>query len=84
MSGTGGRSWSFLALGSDGRDGNSPAAGAFVDSTTLERAGKLRLDPARCLRESSSYRFFKRLRDIIVTGQTGTNVRDLYLLLTRR
>jgi glycerate-2-kinase len=82
MSTSQGRSWAFLAIGSDGRDGNSPAAGAFVDSSTIERAAKLRLDPDRCLRESSSYAFFNRLQDDIVTGPTGTNVRDLYLLLT--
>jgi len=69
-------------LGSDGTDGNSPAAGAYVDQTTLERARLARLDPARALREASTYKFFKRLNDDFTTGPTGTNVRDLYLLLT--
>ncbi len=82
MAGLGSRPWAFLALGSDGIDGNSPAAGAFVDQTTLERAREARLDPARAIRESDSYRFFSRLGDAVVTGPTGTNVRDLYLLMT--
>src|SRR6266850_1524705 len=82
MAGLGSRPWAFLALGSDGTDGNSPAAGAYVDQTTLERARIARLDPARAVREASTYRFFKRLNDDFTTGPTGTNVRDLYLLLT--
>src|SRR5437867_944551 len=82
MAGLGSRPWAFLALGSDGTDGNSPAAGAYVDQTTLERARLARLDPARALREATTYKFFKRLNDVFITGPTGTNVRDLYLLLT--
>ena len=82
MSGLGSRPWAFLAMGSDGIDGNSPAAGAFVDATTLARARAARLDPAKALRSSDSHGFFRRLGDAVVTGPTGTNVRDLYLLLT--
>ena len=82
MAGLGSRPWAFLALGSDGTDGNSPAAGAYVDQTTLERARLARLDPGRTLRDSATYKFFKRLNDDFTTGPTGTNLRDLYLLLT--
>ena len=82
MAGLGSRPWAFLALGSDGLDGNSPAAGAYVDQTTLERARLARLDPAKTLREATTYRFFRKLGDDFTTGPTGTNVRDLYLLLT--
>jgi glycerate-2-kinase len=82
MAGLGSRPWAFLAIGSDGRDGTSPAAGAFADSTTLERARLAGVDAARLLRESQTHRFFTRLEDLVVTGPTGTNLRDLYLLLT--
>jgi len=82
MARLGSRPWAFLALGSDGIDGNSPAAGAYVDQTTLERARLARLDPERTLRDSTTYRFFKKLNDDFTTGPTGTNLRDLYLLLT--
>ncbi|MBI1950278.1 MAG: DUF4147 domain-containing protein, partial [Acidobacteria bacterium] len=82
MAGLGSRPWAFLALGSDGLDGNSPAAGAYVDQTTLERARLARLDPARALREATTFRFFRKLGDDFSPGPTGTNVRDLYLLLT--
>jgi glycerate 2-kinase len=76
------RGWAFIATGSDGRDGSSPAAGGFVDSSTLERARALGLDPEKMLARGDSYRLFHRLGDALVTGPTGTNVRDLYLLLT--
>jgi glycerate-2-kinase len=82
MSGLPARPWAFLACGSDGKDGNSPAAGAFADSSTLDRALSARLDPAKALRDSQTYRFFKRLGDDVTLPPTGTNVRDLYLLLT--
>ena len=76
------RPWVFLALGSDGVDGNSPAAGAIVDQTTIDRARLEGVDPRHLLEDSNSHRFFVKLGDQIVTGPTGTNVRDLYLLLT--
>jgi glycerate-2-kinase len=76
------RGWAFLAAGSDGIDGRSPAAGAFIDSDTLERARQAGFDPEKVLQRGDSYRMFHGLRDTLVTGPTGTNVRDLYLLLT--
>lgn len=73
----------FVALcaGTDGIDGNSPAAGAIVDSTTIERARKIGLDAHDFLNRSDAYSFFVALGDAITTGPTGTNVRDLRILL---
>jgi hydroxypyruvate reductase len=71
-----------LCAGTDGIDGNSPAAGAIVDSTTIERARRIGLDPADFLNRSDSYSFFVALGDVVTTGPTGTNVRDLRILLT--
>jgi glycerate-2-kinase len=82
MAGLGSRPWAFLAAGSDGVDGNSPAAGAFVDGTTLERARAAGIEVAKILKDSNTWRLFSRLGDALVTGPTGTNVRDVYLLLT--
>jgi glycerate 2-kinase len=70
-----------LSAGTDGVDGNSPAAGAMADNTTLERAASLGLNPADYLARSDSYSFFQALGDVILTGPTGTNVRDIRLLL---
>ena len=73
----------FVALcaGTDGIDGNSPAAGAIVDHTTIERAKAIGLDPLDFLNRSDAYSFFVALGDVITTGPTGTNVRDLRVLL---
>jgi hydroxypyruvate reductase len=74
----------FVALcaGTDGIDGNSPAAGAIVDSTTIERARAIGLDPQDFLNRSDAYSFFVALGEVIATGPTGTNVRDIRILLT--
>lgn len=73
-----------LSAGTDGIDGISPAAGAVADRTTVARAEALGLDPKKFLADNDSYSFFAALGDTIVTGPTGTNVRDLRLLLARR
>lgn len=70
-----------LSAGTDGIDGNSPAAGAIADETTVARAQAMGMDPADFERRSDSYRFFRRLDDLIVTGPTGNNVRDLRMLV---
>jgi glycerate 2-kinase len=73
----------FVAVcaGTDGIDGNSPAAGAIVDSTTIDRAKARGLDAGNYLERSDAYSFFAALGDAIITGPTGTNVRDLRILL---
>jgi hydroxypyruvate reductase len=70
-----------LSAGTDGIDGNSPAAGAIADETTIQRARNLNLDPEQYLARSDSYSFFEQLNDLIITGPTGTNVRDLRIIL---
>jgi glycerate 2-kinase len=71
----------FLAAGSDGKDGNSPAAGALSDGRTVRRARRLGLDPVRLRDRSDTYRLFRALGDGVITGSTGNNLRDLYLLM---
>lgn len=70
-----------LSGGTDGIDGNSPAAGAIADETTLVRARKLGLNASDYLARSDSYVFFEKLGDTIDIGPTGTNVRDIRILL---
>jgi len=71
----------ILSAGSDGIDGNSPAAGAIVDGTTLDRAKARGLDASSYLKKFNAYPFFEALSDAIVTGLTGNNLRDLRILL---
>ena len=70
-----------FSAGTDGIDGNSPAAGAVADGETLARARAAGLDPADFFRRSDAYGFFSRLGDAVVTGATGNNLRDLRILL---
>jgi hydroxypyruvate reductase len=70
-----------LSTGTDGIDGNSPAAGAIADETTIARARTLGLDARDFLDRSDAFSFFKKLGDAIATGATGTNARDVRILL---
>jgi len=76
-----GESVTVLSAGSDGIDGNSSAAGAIVDGTTLARAQACGLDVQAHLTSFNAYPFFEALGDAIVTGPTGNNLRDLRILL---
>jgi len=70
-----------LSAGTDGIDGSSAAAGAIADELTVERAISAGMEPEVFLANSDSYSFFAGLNDAIVTGPTGTNVRDVRVLL---
>ncbi|HKN74528.1 MAG TPA: DUF4147 domain-containing protein [Candidatus Acidoferrum sp.] len=76
-----GKKIAVLSAGTDGVDGNSPAAGAVADGETLERGRSIGLNATHMFRESDSYTYFARLGDTIVTGPTGNNLRDLRILL---
>ena len=95
-SGTGGRNQQFalycatkiegeniavLSAGTDGADGNSHAAGAVVDGTTIARAHAEGLDVRSALKRFDATPLFEALSDLVVTGPTGNNIRDLRILL---
>ncbi len=71
----------LASAGTDGIDGPTDAAGAVVDSTTLERARRAGLDVEAALQSNGSYDFFQPLGDLIVWGPTGTNTGDLHVML---
>jgi hydroxypyruvate reductase len=71
-----------LSAGSDGIDGNSPAAGAIADPTTLKRARDYGFDPETTLVRFNTCPLFTALGDTIMTGPTGNNLRDLRILLS--
>ncbi len=72
----------MAALATDGLDGNSGAAGACVDSTTLARARKLGVwPPRRYLADNDTAAFLEPLGELIRTGPTGTNLLDIVVLL---
>jgi hydroxypyruvate reductase len=76
-----GENITVLSAGTDGIDGNSTAAGAIVDGTTMERAKASGLDPQFYLAGFNAFPFFEKLGDAILTGPTGNNLRDLRILL---
>ncbi|MDF0665314.1 MAG: glycerate kinase [Nitrospira sp.] len=70
-----------VALGTDGTDGPTDAAGAIVTGNTVARATKLGIDLRSSLSRHNTYPALKTLGCHIHTGPTGTNVNDLYLVL---
>lgn len=70
----------LVALGTDGTDGPTDAAGAVATGETISRARSLGLDPLAHLENNDAYPFFHALNDLILTGPTGTNVNDLMFL----
>jgi len=76
-----GENISFLSAGTDGVDGNSLAAGAIADGSTAERAHTAGLDVRSALTRFDAYPVFQALGDVIETGPTGNNLRDLRILL---
>ena len=69
----------FLAAGTDGEDGPTDAAGAFVDSETLKQSGTM--NSSEYLARHDAYHFFKSAGSLFQPGPTGTNVMDLRVLL---
>jgi glycerate 2-kinase len=75
-----GQDITVLSAGTDGIDGNSSAAGAVIDGSTVDRAGGTGA-VRRALSSFDAYPFFEALGDAVVTGPTGNNLRDLRILL---
>ena len=71
----------ILSAGTDGIDGNTDAAGAIADSSTVMRAKRIKMNPETYLDDNNSYSFFKKLDGLVVTDPTRTNVMDIMLLL---
>ena len=70
----------LVALGTDGTDGPTDAAGAVATGETIARARAMGLDPLAHLENNDAYPFFEALDDLIRTGPTGTNVNDVLFL----
>lgn len=70
----------LASIGTDGVDGNSPAAGGICDGWLVDEALSMGLDPHRYLSDNDTYTLLSRLGRTIATGPTGTNVNDLVVL----
>jgi hydroxypyruvate reductase len=76
-----GENITVLSAGTDGIDGNSLAAGAVADGSTLNRGRARGLDARASLEKFDAYPFFAGIGDTIEIGPTGNNLRDLRILL---
>ncbi len=68
------------AVGTDGRDGPTDAAGGMVDGSTVSRLSSAGIVLEDSLERNDTYHALMAAGDLIVTGATGTNVADLYLV----
>lgn len=75
------RNVTVLSAGSDGLDGNSPAAGAIIDGQTWMEAQELGLDPENHLLHFDSFPLLDTIGASIVTGPSGNNLRDIRVLI---
>lgn len=66
-----------LAAGTDGIDGPTDAAGAWVDGATMADASRLGVDVAAALAATDAHPALARLGSLLRTGPTGTNVADV-------
>lgn len=73
----------FVSGGTDGEDGPTDAAGAYVDRQVFELMKLSQLDPEDYLKRCDAYRFFDETHGLLRTGPTGTNVCDLRVGLVR-
>ena len=71
----------FAAVGTDGTDGPTDAAGAFADGDTVARGRTRGLEAYEFLLDNDSYTFFTELGDLVRTGPTKTNVMDIQIVL---
>lgn len=71
----------FSSFATDGIDGNSDAAGAIADGNSYSRALEKNLNVEEFLSNNNSYEFFRKLDDLLFTGDTGTNVMDIQIII---
>ncbi len=71
----------IISVATDGIDGPTDAAGAIADGESYQRAKILNLSPKQLLETHSTYSLFQTLEDLIITGPTHTNVRDITIIL---
>ena len=67
-----------FAVGSDGTDGPTDAAGGYADRDSFHE------DIEEYLNNNDAYHYLEKYGGLIKTGPTGTNVCDLYCALIRK
>ena len=76
-----GGDWCLLSAGSDGQDGNTLAAGAWVNPQVVDQVACQSLDLRRALQTNNAETVFQATRSLLETGPTHTNVGDLRIAI---
>jgi len=74
----------LFGFGSDGSDGPTDAAGGYVDDKMYQYAINYKIDYKAYLDDNDAYHCLKKLDGLIMTGPTGSNVNDIYVLMIKR
>ncbi len=71
----------FLSAGTDGSDGPTDAAGAFVTPALMEKMKTIAVQAEAHLAQNDAYPFFQDTGCLFKTGPTYTNVCDIQILV---
>ncbi len=74
----------ILSAGTDGKDGETNAAGAFCNGQTVPDARKAGIDPESFLDNNDSWNFFRNTDGLLITGVTGNNLMDIQIVLVEK
>ena len=69
------------SFATDGKEGNTDAAGAYASGGTMAAGARAGLDARAALAANDTHAFLEAAGELIVTGPTGTNVNDITLAL---
>ena len=73
-----------FSVGSDGTDGPTDAAGGYCDQDTKTQLAERGISIYDVLQDNDAYHALQQVDGLIVTGATGTNVKDVSILLIKR
>ena len=71
----------LLSGGTDGEDGPTDAAGAVIDTDSVQALREKQIDINDCLSINNSYEALEQIGSLIIMGPTHTNVMDLRVAL---
>lgn len=75
------KKFNCFSFGSDGKDGNSPAAGAWIDNNSYNKSLKLNLNIEHYIKNNDSYGFFSKMEQVIPEMETENNLLDIGIYL---
>lgn len=75
----------FLSGGTDGQDGPTPAAGAVIDNTFIQKCRNSDVDLDTYIQNNDTFNLIQKINEdyLIYMGLTGTNVMDIQILIIK-